>query len=565
MGEDQSSRNVAIARLWKRSPVRELPLQQLLRLTSNRYTNLYFPFPVDPGKTPYDTNETGCYLRTFKVPKEFKSHQVRLRFEGVDSAFHVWVNGKEVGYSQGSRNPSEFDISDFIDEKGENVLAVQVYQYSDGSYLEDQDQWWISGIFREVNLLAFPKVRIEDFQVQTHFNKDYEDATLDMKVTVNTRTPVVAQLFDGKKLILSATSEGAAAQETADGDCLHTFTVPIKKPNKWTAETPFLYQLVLSCGGSCVVEQRIGFRKTELINGVFSVNGNPTVFRGVNRHEHHPDSGRAVPYDFLRRDLLIMKMHNINAIRTSHYINDPRLYDLADELGLWILDECDLECHGFGEIGGDPASWASDNPLWEKAYVDRAYQAVARDKNHASVVMWSLGNESFYGRNHRAMYDFIKSYDPTRLIHYEADLGAQTVDIYSRMYASCEEIIKFATQSETWEKPLVMCEYVHAMGNGPGGVKEYIDAFYKYPRLMGGFVWEWANHVIKLHILLDIANESRACERRVRKGKSITAMGETLVMSRMMDTSSLTVWSTQITLQRLVSLNTRNVLSLCKF
>jgi beta-galactosidase len=193
--------------------------------------------------------------------------------------------------------------------------------------------------------------------------------------------------------------------------------------------------------------------------------------------------------------LLLMKTHNINAVRTSHYINDIRLYDLADELGLWVLAECDLECHGFGEVGGDPAGWASDNPAWEKAYVDRARQAVLRDKNHPSVIMWSLGNESFYGSNHQAMYDFIHDYDPTRLIHYEGDYNAQTADIYSKMYTSCEEIINFATQSETWEKPLVMCEYAHAMGNGPGAMKEYIDAFYKYPRLMGGFVWEWANHV----------------------------------------------------------------------
>lgn len=247
--------------------------------------------------------------------------------------------------------------------------------------------------------------------------------------------------------------------------------------------------------GGCVVQQRVGFRNSELKNGVFVVNGKPVIFRGVNRHEHHPDSGRAVPYEFMRKDLLLMKAHNVNAIRTSHYINDPRLYDLADELGLWILDECDLECHGFGEVGGDNPSWASDNPDWEDAYVDRARQAVMRDKNHPSVIMWSLGNESFYGRNHQAMYDFIHAYDPTRLVHYEGDYNAQTVDIYSRMYNSVDDIVNFATQEEEWEKPLVMCEYIHAMGNGPGGIKEYIDAFYKYPRLMGGFVWEWANHV----------------------------------------------------------------------
>jgi beta-galactosidase len=319
-------------------------------------------------------------------------------------------------------------------------------------------------------------------------DQEYKDATLSINVTVNTKASVVAQLSDHE-------GNHVFQAHVSVADPIATFSIPLQDPKKWTAETPYLYQLTLSAGDSCVVEQRVGFRNSELVNGEFVVNGKPTIFRGVNRHEHHPDFGRAVPYDFLRRDLLLMKTNNINAIRTSHYINDPKLYDIADELGLWILDECDLECHGFGEIGGNPASWASDNPLWEKAYVDRAIQAVMRDKNHPSVIMWSLGNESFYGRNHQAMYDFIHKYDPTRLVHYEADYGAQTVDIYSRMYSSAEEIIKFATQTETWEKPLVMCEYVHAMGNGPGGVREYIEAFYKYPRLMGGFVWEWANHV----------------------------------------------------------------------
>jgi beta-galactosidase len=370
-----------------------------------------------------------------------------------------------------------------------------------------QDQWWLSGIFRDVNLLAFPKVHIQDFQVQTHLDKEYRDATLSVKVMVNNDAVINLKLLDAAGRTIATGSQKASPSAN--------FGIPIVNPHKWTAETPYLYQLILSTK-DCFIQQRIGFRKSELKNGIFIVNGKPVIFRGVNRHEHNPNSGRTVPYEFLRRDILLMKTHNINSIRTSHYINDTRLYDLADELGLWILDECDLECQGFGDVDenslspkhqndsieqkdirvlGNPARWASDNPLWEAAYVDRARQMVMRDKNHPSVIMWSLGNESFYGRNHQAMYNFIHTYDPTRLVHYEADYGAQTVDIYSRMYTSVEEIIKFATQDKTWEKPIVMCEYVHAMGNGPGAIKEYIDAFYKYPRLMGGFVWEWANHV----------------------------------------------------------------------
>lgn len=287
--------------------------------------------------------------------------------------------------------------------------------------------------------------------------------------------------------------EGKVILETVRSASTQPSKYHIENPHKWTAETPYLYTLLLSVG-AIHVAQKVGFRRTELINGVFSVNGKPVKLRGVNRHEHHPESGRAVPYAFLERDLVSMKWFSINAIRTSHYPNDPRLYDLADKLGFWVLDEADLECHGFGEVGGDPASFVSDNPEWREAYVDRARQLVMRDKNHPSVIMWSLGNEAFYGRNHQAMYDEMKRIDGMRLIHYEGDQEAQTADIFSRMYTSVDQMIKHA-EEEGWKKPFVMCEYAHAMGNGPGAVAEYIDAFYKYPRLMGGFVWEWANHV----------------------------------------------------------------------
>lgn len=258
-----------------------------------------------------------------------------------------------------------------------------------------------------------------------------------------------------------------------------------------------MYTLILnfSSEDKCTLVQRVGFRKTELIKGVFCVNGTPIKIRGANRHEHHPDHGRAVPYEFMKKDLLLMKTHNINAIRTSHQINDARLYDLADELGLWILDEADLECHGFDQVGGNPPAFTSDNPEWKEQYVDRARQMVSRDKNHVSIFMWSLGNEAFFGQNHTSMYEYIKAADPTRLVHYEGDWWAKSVDIFSRMYPSVKTIVEEFAKEKEWTKPLVLCEYVHAMGNGPGNIKEYIDAFYKYPRLMGGFVWEWNNHV----------------------------------------------------------------------
>lgn len=460
------------------------------------YTNVQYPWPVDPPNVSLEDNECGRYVTNFFVDKTFtddNNAQLRLRFEGVDSAFTVWVNGEKIGYSQGSRNPSEFDVTDVVnvDNPEGNVLAVEVYQRCDGSYIEDQDQWWLSGIFRDVYLHSFPSVHPNDFQIETDLDHEYRDAVLKVKIEMSADCEVSLKLLDEEKQEV-ATVRKSFERETAD-----IFEIPITSPNKWTAETPYLYGLVLDFGGS-VIHHRVGFRKTELIKGIFHVNGNPIKIRGANRHEHHPDFGRTVPYEFLKHDLLLMKSHNLNAIRTCHQINDTRLYELADELGLWILDEADLECHGFEVIGGDasPASYISDNPEWEAAYVDRATQMVQRDKNYTCVFMWSLGNEAFYGRNHQAMYDAIRRIDQTRLVHYEGDQEAKTADVYSRMYSSVDTIIEMAKETcPKSNKPLILCEYIHAMGNGPGAIKEYIDAFYSHPHLMGGFIWEWCNHV----------------------------------------------------------------------
>ena len=451
-----------------------------------QYTNIQYPFPVDPPHVPLDENECGRYVTTFTVDAGLEDQQQRLRFEGVDSSFTVWLNGHNVGYSQGSRNPSEFDVTRHVKFGAENHLAVEVYQRCDGSWIEDQDQLWLSGIFRDVYLHSFPQVHPEDFHVQTLLDDNYRDAELKVDLKMSGVSNVALKLLDaeGKTVVEAKQNFGPEG----------SFSVPVSDPRKWTAETPYLYTLVFTFDGITHLVQRIGFRRVEFIKGAFCVNGSPVKFRGANRHEHHPVHGRAVPYDFMRHDLLLMKQFNLNGIRTSHYIDDHRLYDLADELGLWVMDEADLECHGFDEIGCDPASFTSDNPDWEEAYVDRARQMVMRDKNHACIVIWSLGNEAFYGRNHKAMYEYIKTVDTGRPVHYEQDFPAISADMHSRMYPSVDEITKIA-QEPNWMKPLVLCEYIHAMGNGPGAIKEYIDAFYKYPRLMGGFVWEWANHV----------------------------------------------------------------------
>ena len=476
-----------------------------------QYVNMQYPFHVDPPHPPYENNETGTYVRTFEVPKSFSDQQLRLRFEGVDSSASVFLNGKELGYSQGARNPFEFDVTDAINHSGTNTLGVQVYQFCDGSYLEDQDQWRFSGIFRDVHLVAFPKEHIQDFQVKTLLDEKYEDATLSVSIEVQGSGDVKFELSEPS----ASTPLAESTQNVKDSKA--TFEIPVKNPHKWTAETPYLYDLVLTYGKQ-VIAQRIGFRKIEIKNSIYLVNGQKVVFRGANRHEHHPLLGRAVPYDFMKADLLLMKRHNINAIRTCHQPSDVRLYDLCDELGIWLMDEADVECHGFSQIEEmalpEPErSWpywdkklllnkingryTSDNPEWTASYVDRAHQLVSRDKNHPSIVMWSLGNEAFYGSNFQAMYDAIKSVDDTRPIHYEGDLECETVDLYSRMYPSVEEIVSYAEKEGEGEKeklPLILCEYVHAMGTGPGAIKEYIEAFYKHPSLMGGFEWEWANH-----------------------------------------------------------------------
>jgi len=401
----------------------------------------------------------------------------------------------------------------------ENELFVRVYQWSDGSYIEDQDQWWLSGVFRDVYLLAFPRSRIEDFKVMAGLDSEYRDGQFSVivKFALQDDIEIQAQISRRGEVIT------ATKRQIRSNGIETKISLNISTPDKWTAETPNLYdlELKLQCGGDVMqtIRQRIGFRKIELKNGLITVNGVPLLFRGVNRHDHHPLHGRAVPYEFMRNDLLLMKQHNVNALRTSHYPNHPLLYDLCDELGLWVIDEADLECHGFDAavvqslnipastsyeerqkiVSKSAADFTSDNPAWKTAYVDRMEQLVQRGKNHASVIIWSLGNEAFYGRNHKAMYEYAKKADPTRLVHYEGDREAKSADMYSYMYPSVDALVQLAKTEGvkpdgTYDKPIVLCEYAHAMGNGPGWLAEYIDAFRTHERLQGGFIWEWANH-----------------------------------------------------------------------
>ncbi|GGE31726.1 beta-galactosidase [Pullulanibacillus camelliae] len=482
------------------------------------YTNVQYPFPIQPPFVPTE-NPTGCYIRSFQLSEEWLGGRVILRFEGVDSAFHVWINGKEVGYSQGSRVASEFDITGALGV-GENHIAVKVYQWSDGSYIEDQDMWWLSGIFRDVYLVGKPNVHIDDLFIHTDLDEAYQDGYLRVDTRVLNQLPssvenyvIEAELYDHTNQRVASSTEILGLLPPASEKEM-TLNMPIQQPEKWSAESPYLYQLLLIFKDDKgkvveVIPQQVGFRKVELHEGVMRINGAAIKLKGVNRHDHHPVYGKAVPLDWMVEDVKLMKQHNINAVRTSHYPNDPRFYELCDRFGLYVIDEADLECHGF-EIAGN-GDQISDDPEWEAAYLDRMRRMVERDKNHPAIIMWSLGNESGYGCNHQAMAWWAKERDASRLIHYEGETrklmsaaGGENFpqedpvssDVHTTMYTSVE-IMEQLGQRTDLQKPHILCEYAHAMGNGPGGLKAYWETFYKYPRLQGGFVWEWLDHGIR--------------------------------------------------------------------
>ncbi|MFE7326083.1 glycoside hydrolase family 2 TIM barrel-domain containing protein [Streptomyces sp. NPDC057565] len=445
------------------------------------YTNVVYPFPVDPPLVPTE-NPTGDHLLTFDLPAGWpEGGECVLRFDGVESAARVWLNGEELGDFKGSRLPHEFAVGGVVRAEG-NVLAVRVHQWSSGSYLEDQDQWWLPGIFRDVTLLHRPDGAPRDFFV--HAGYDHRAGTGTLRVECDGA--------DGRVLV-----PGLGVDVATD----EAVTVPVEP---WTAETPRLYDGELVTAGERI-PLRIGFRTVAVEDGVVKVNGRRVLFRGVNRHEFHPETGRTVDAHTMRRDLVLMKRHNINAVRTSHYPPHPAFLDLCDELGLWVIDECDLETHGFVDL-----EWRNnpvDDERWTPALLDRAARLVERDKNHASVIIWSLGNECGSGRGLTAMAEWVKGRDPDRLVHYEGDLSCKDVDLYSRMYPTHAEVELIGKRAEDpWSDPaldarrrampFIMCEYGHAMGNGPGGLSEYQRLFEQYERCQGGFVWEWIDHGI---------------------------------------------------------------------
>ncbi|MCY0898947.1 MAG: DUF4981 domain-containing protein [Firmicutes bacterium] len=469
------------------------------------YTNKNYPFPADPPHVPNE-NPTGCYRRPFTIPAHWKGDNIFLRFEGVDSAFHVWVNGTYVGYSQGSRLPSEFNITNAV-TAGVNTLAVKVFQWSVGSYIEDQDMWWLSGIFRDVYLLARPQAYVQDVALRTHTSVSSDGTQGTVQVEVTIRTPEAVDHSGIVEILFMDSGSPEPLQQQAlpfhgrDGQSV-TSELTLPRIQLWSPESPYLYRLLVvlkSADGQIleVIPQNVGFRSIELRDGLLYINAVPVKFKGVNRHEFHPEVGRALPLETMIDDIILMKRHNINAVRTSHYPPDPRFLDLCDKYGLWVLDEADLECHGMQTAG----NWdqLSDDPTWQAMYLNRMERMVERDKNHPSVIMWSLGNESGYGCNHVAMAHWARGRDPSRPIHYEGDRKAETADVYSTMYTPVDVLARLGQQTDL-PKPHILCEYAHAMGNGPGSLVEYWDVIYRYPRLQGAFVWEWIDHGISVRV-----------------------------------------------------------------
>ena len=469
------------------------------------YTNSQYPFAFDYAnpRVPRDDNPVGSYRTTFSLPADWSGRRIFLHFAGVDSAFYVWINGTRVGYSEDSRTPAEFDVTRFV-TPGSNTLAVEVYRWSDGSFLEDQDMFRLSGIYRDVFLWSRAPVHVRDFESRGTLDLQYKDGTLDTAVTVRNlgtaraAAGVTLDLFDaaGKPVGAPVTKkiDVPAGQEVAA-----KFLVPVRAPLKWSADAPNLYTAMLTLKDGAgkaieVIPSRVGFRQVEIKNARVLINGVPALFKGVNRHEHNPDTGHYLDRALMIRDIELMKQHNVNAVRTSHYPNDPEWYDLCDLYGLYVIDEANIESHGYGD---DVKNRLANDPAWKPAHLDRIERMVERDKNHPSVVIWSMGNEAGDGPNFAAAYQWLKARDAGRPVHYcgSTARGGSNSDINSFMYASPTSVVERAAKRPTM--PLILCEYTHSMGNSNGGLKEYWDVFYSGTNAQGAFVWDWIDQGIR--------------------------------------------------------------------
>jgi beta-galactosidase len=495
---------------WKEIPV---PSNwQLLGYGTPYYRNLGYIIRKDfprvmsmPPKTFTaweERNPVGSYRRDFEVPAEWKGRTVFLTFDGVDAGFFVWVNGVKVGYSVNSRNPAEFDITKYV-KPGRNMVAVEVYRFTSGTWLEDQDMWRLSGIFRNVTIWSAPKTHIQDFSVKTDLDDQYRDATVEVLARVrnysektSAKQLLTAVLYDGNQPVAGAVSKVEVRALRPGEDSMVKLTFNVTNPGKWTAETPRLYTTVLTLaqGNNTteILSARTGFREIEIRGRFFLVNGTPVKLKGVNRHENWPDVGHAVTEEQMIRDLELIKRGNCNLVRTSHYPDDPRWYELCDEYGMFLVSEANVECHGY-------SGRFDEEPTMKAAIIDRNVANVENFKNHPSIIIWSLGNENGRGgSNFRAAMATIKKIDSTRPVHYEGfGIGKNNpADIDSRMYTGVDQVEKIAQNDTSYTKPFFLCEYAHAMFNSMGAIGEYNDLFDKYPELLGGAIWEWQDQGI---------------------------------------------------------------------
>jgi beta-galactosidase len=480
-----------------------------------QYVNTRYPWiehdDIEAPFAPTNYNPVGQYVTTFTLPDDWEEKPVILHFAGVESAFYVWINGELVGYSEDTFTPAEFNITPYL-KSGENKLAVEVYRWCDASWLEDQDFWRMSGIFRDVYVYALPEVHLYDYLVRTTFDEKYRDAQLEVSAKMmnyfekeTNDTILQWQLLDGTNHKIAESVHQLPISEVQEAEVRSV--IDVKNPKQWSAEKPYLYTLlfVIKDLNDQIIETfatKIGFRQFEMKNNLMYLNGKRIVLKGVNRHEFDADRGRAVTVDDMIKDITIMKQYNINAVRTSHYPNHPKWYELCDQYGLYVIDEVNLETHGTWRYGQETLenTVPGSRPEWTENVLDRCQSMYERDKNHPSIIIWSLGNESFGGDNFLKMYDYFKKNDPTRLVHYEGVFHYRpsdaASDIESTMYRSPQELVQYANHPGE-KKPYILCEYSHSMGNSTGNLHKYTQLFDQYDVLQGGFIWDFKDQALR--------------------------------------------------------------------
>ncbi|TWI62651.1 beta-galactosidase [Pseudoduganella lurida] len=469
------------------------------------FYNIVYPFPLNEPYIPHDVNEVGSYRRDFDVPVDWQGQRIYLHIGAAGAAYYIWVNGEKVGYSEDSKLPSEFELSKYV-KPGRNTIAIEVYRYADGSYLEDQDFWRLSGIERSVYVYAEGNTRLRDYTVTAGLDKAYRDGVFALEAQLTGKATVTATLFDGDRQVLTTSASGNAKQAAK-------LNGKLPSVRQWSAETPNLYRLQIEVKDDkgqliSATSRKVGFRTVEIRDGEVQVNGRRVMFKGVNRHEHDPVTYRVMSEALMRKDIELMKQANVNAVRASHYPNDPRWYDLADEYGLYVWDEANIETHGYMQAG-DQAGGKDREKIqlgykahWRAAHLDRVERMVERDKNHPSVVIWSLGNEAGTGPNFENAAKWIRKNDSSRLISY---LGHGTmsgehkpnsyVDIYAPMYDDIDRQVDYA-MDPAFKQPMIQCEYAHAMGNSLGNLEDYWQTMRSYKKLQGGFIWDWVDQSV---------------------------------------------------------------------